>query len=112
MTTEEAIFIWIALYFYLSGFLSFLWGFSFKKEKAKSNFLKEHNIKHEFPIITLDSLGIYFKKGRIKIINWLEVILANFSLIKFLFKKRREIDIIYFRDQHLFLAVLFGKHFF
>lgn len=34
MTTEEAIFIWIALYFYLSGFLSFLWGFVFKKDKA------------------------------------------------------------------------------
>lgn len=34
MTTYEAIFIWIALYFYLSSFLSFLWGFVFKKEKA------------------------------------------------------------------------------
>jgi len=34
VTIYEAIFIWIALYFYLSSFLSFLWGLVFKKEKA------------------------------------------------------------------------------
>lgn len=34
MTTYEAIFIWIALYCYMSSFLSFLWGFVFKKESA------------------------------------------------------------------------------
>lgn len=34
MNLYEAIFIWIALYFYLASFISFLWGFIFKKEKA------------------------------------------------------------------------------
>lgn len=34
MTIYEAIFVWIALYFYFSSFLSFLWGFIFKREKA------------------------------------------------------------------------------
>lgn len=36
MTTYEAIFIWIALYFYVASFLSFLWGFVFRNEKAVS----------------------------------------------------------------------------
>lgn len=36
MTTYEAIFIWTALYFYVASFLSFLWGFVFKKEGAIS----------------------------------------------------------------------------
>lgn len=34
MTTYEAIFIWLALYFYLASFLSFLWGFIFGKDKG------------------------------------------------------------------------------
>lgn len=34
MNTYEAIFIWIALYFYISSFFSFLWGLIFKKDKA------------------------------------------------------------------------------
>lgn len=34
MNLYEAIFIWTALYFYISSFFSFLWGFVFKKDKA------------------------------------------------------------------------------
>ena len=84
---------------------------SFEENKVKNDLLKEHNIRYKFPIISLNSLGIYFKRGQVKIINWIEVILANFSLIKFLLKKKKEIDVIYFRDSLLFLVIIFAKYF-
>ena len=34
MTKFEAVFIWIALYFYFASFVSFLWGAVFKKDKG------------------------------------------------------------------------------
>ena len=83
---------------------------SLKKEEIE-DFLKEHNIKQRFPIITLNSFSNYFLVSRFRLFNWLEVILANFSLIRFLFNQRKKIDVIYLRDQHLFLVVIFGKYF-
>lgn len=84
--------------------------FSLNKEEIQG-FLKEHSIKQEFPIVILDSLSNYFKDSRFRLFNWLGVILDNFILIKFLFCRRKQIDIIYFRDQHIFLAIIFGKYF-
>ncbi len=84
--------------------------FSLNKEEIQG-FLKEHSIKQEFPIVILDSLSNYFKDSRFRPFNWLGVILDNFTLIKFLFLRRKQIDIIYFRDQHIFLAIIFGKYF-
>ncbi|MDP3990741.1 MAG: glycosyltransferase [Candidatus Nealsonbacteria bacterium] len=81
------------------------------KKTEKEDFLKEHQIIQEFPIIVLNSFSNYLQWSRFRAINWLEVILANFTLVRFLFTWRKKIDIIYFRDQHLFLAVLFGKYF-
>jgi len=83
---------------------------SLKREEIE-DFLKEHNIKQRFPIIALNSFSNYFLVSRFRLFNWLEVILANFSLIRFLFAQRKKIDVIYLRDQHLFLAVIFGKYF-
>lgn len=73
-------------------------------------FLKEYNIKQEFPIILLNSWSNYLPQTRFRLINWLEVILANFSLIRFLLPQRKKIDIIYFRDQHIFLAIIFARY--
>ena len=75
------------------------------------DFLKEHNIKREFPIVALNSLANRFQASPLKPFNWLEVILANFSLMRFLFAKRKELNIVYLRDQHLFLAMVFGAEF-
>ena len=84
---------------------------SLKNDEEKNIFFKKHNIKNEFEIISLNSWSNYFRNSSLRIINWLKIIFVNFSLIKFLFQKRKEIEVIYFRDHLLFLSIIFGKYF-
>ena len=81
------------------------------RETEREDLLKEHQITRAFPIITLNSFSNYFQWSRFRVANWLEVVLENLSLIRFLFLARKKIDIIYFRDYHIFLAIIFGKYF-
>jgi len=82
----------------------------FKKGEVE-DFFKEHQIIQKFSIISLSSWGNLFGRIRFRPFNWLEVILVNFTLIRFLLFCRKKIDIIYLRDQHLFLAIIFVKYF-
>lgn len=84
---------------------------SLKNNEEKNIFFERHGIKKQFKIICLNSWSNYFRNSSLKIINWSKVILVNFSLIKFLFQKRKEIEVIYFRDHLLFLSIIFGKYF-
>ena len=84
---------------------------SLKNDKEKKLFFEKHGIKKQFEIICLDSWSNYFRNSLFKIINWLKIIFVNFSLIRLLFQKRKEIQVIYFRDHLLFLSIIFGKYF-
>jgi len=84
---------------------------SLKNRESIVDFLKFHNIKREFKIISLNSLANTFKFRNIRVFAWLEVIFTNFTLIRFLFKKRKEFKVIYYRDHLLFLVVFFAKYF-
>lgn len=81
-----------------------------EKGKIGSVLRSNHGVKRDFSVIALNSFSGFFWGNRFRVLSWLEVFLANFSLIKFLLKKRGEVDIIYLRDQHLFLAIIFTKY--
>lgn len=82
-----------------------------KDLESINDFFKSHNIKKEFKIISLDSLANRFKFKGFRIFNFLEVFFGNLTLIKFLFRKRRNFGVIYYRDHLLFPAALFAKYF-
>lgn len=82
-----------------------------KNSGSIADFLKFHNVKKRFKIISLDSLANKFKFRGIKVFAWLEVIFTNFTLIGFLFKKRNEFEIVYFREHLLFPVTFFTKYF-
>lgn len=83
---------------------------SLRINAAVEKFFKKNNSKQYFEIASLNSLSNHFKHGTWRIINWLETLLVNLSLLKFVFLRRRKIDVIYFRDGSLFIPVLFGKY--
>ena len=55
------------------------------EQEEIEDFFKEHNIKQRFPIIFLNAFSNYLSKSRFRAINWIEIILTNFTLIRFLF---------------------------
>ena len=82
---------------------------SLATQKSKEIFFEKHGIKNKFEIISLKSLSNYFKKSKHRPINWLETIFANLSLAWFVFWRRKEFDVLYFRDPFVFLPVWTAK---
>jgi len=82
-----------------------------KDDESIDNFFKFHSVKKRFEVISLDSLANRFKFKGVRILNFLEVFFTNSTLIRYLFKKRGDFDLIYYRD-HLFSpVVIFAKYF-
>ena len=82
-----------------------------KSPKSIADFFKFHNVRKKFEVISLDSLANRFKFRGIRFFAWLEVFFTNLTLIRFLFGRRKKIDIIYYRDHLLFPTVFFAKYF-
>ena len=82
-----------------------------KDSKSIVNFLKFHNVKRGFKIISLNSLTNKFKFKGNKISRWIEVFFTNLTLIRFLIKRRKEFKVIYFREHLLFPVAFFTKYF-
>jgi glycosyltransferase involved in cell wall biosynthesis len=78
---------------------------------AEERFLKRHGVIQRFPIVSLNSLSNIFRDSPGKIFFQLSLVFANISLIRYLWTKRREYELVYFRDHLLFVAVLFAKYF-
>lgn len=82
-----------------------------KSQNSIREFFRLHNVKKEFEIFSLNSLANKFKFRGIKILTLLEVFLTNLTLIKFLTKKSKEFEIVYFREHLLFPVAIFAKYF-
>lgn len=82
-----------------------------KDSKSIVDFLRFHNVKREFKIVSLDSFVNKFKFKGNKILRWIEVFFTNLTLIRFLVKKRKEFEIVYFREHLLFPVAFFTKYF-
>jgi len=82
-----------------------------KDNESIDNFFKFHSIKKRFEVISLDSLANRFKFRGVRILNFLEVFFTNLTLIRYLFERRRDFDLIYYRDHLFFPVVIFAKCF-
>ena len=85
---------------------------SLRTDKARDEFFNKHQVKEEFKIVSLNSLSCFLKNSKFRLVNWLMVVFVNFSLIKFVFKERKQIDVIYFRDHLLLFPILINKYIF
>lgn len=81
------------------------------EQSNKVKFFAVNNIKNKFDIISLNSFSNYLWSSKNLFLKRLSFIFANFSLIKLVFKKRKVIDVIYFRDYFILPAALFSKYF-
>ena len=79
-------------------------------QSEREDLFRQHRVSRAFPIITLGGYVQRLQWSCFRPLNWLGVLLENFSLIKFLFSRRKKIDVIYFRDCYLIPAVIFGKY--
>ncbi len=78
--------------------------------KKKDDFFKLHNILKPFEIISLNSYSNLFKNSSNFFIYNLSTIFANISLIIFVWKNRKSIDCVYFRDHLILPAILISKY--
>jgi len=79
-------------------------------DKKKESFFLKHNIENKFDIVSLKSIANVLKGSNYRFINWLETIFANFSILNYVFKHKKEFDILYFRDTSLFVPILILKY--
>ncbi|MDP2947294.1 MAG: glycosyltransferase [Nanoarchaeota archaeon] len=82
-----------------------------KSQESIHDFLKFHNVKKEFAIFSLNSFANKFKFRGVKILTVFEFFLTNITLIRFLIKRNKEFEIIYFREHLLFPAAAFARYF-
>ena len=82
---------------------------SLRTEQQKTDFFNKHSIRDRFEIISLLAISNRLKYSKLRLVNWLEVIAANISLSRFLFREWKNIDLIYFRDPFIFLPAIIGK---
>jgi glycosyltransferase involved in cell wall biosynthesis len=79
--------------------------------KMNDDFFKLHNILKPFEIISLNSYSNLFKNSSNFFIYNLSTAFANISLIIFVWKNRRDVDCVYFRDHLILPVILFSKFF-
>ena len=83
---------------------------SLRNDVFKNDFFVKHSIKKRFGIVSLRSLSNKFKKNPWRVVNWLETILVNFSISRYIISNHSSFDILYYRDCSLFLPILISKY--
>ena len=83
---------------------------SLVNDSEKLKFFKDFDIK-PFKVVSIDSWSNSFKDGSSRLINWLETITTDLSMVRFVFSQRKDFDVLYFRDSTLFFSVLITKIF-
>jgi len=80
------------------------------KPTNTSTFLKKFNIGKDkrFNLILLNSFSKKLENKN-RILGWMAIFFANFSIIKFTFLNNTKYDVIYLRDETLFMSVMFLK---
>ena len=77
---------------------------------AKKDFFKKHNVRREFEIVSLRSFANAMKGSDMRLMNWLETVLANMSVLSYVISQRDTFDVLYFRDTSLFVPILTAKY--
>jgi glycosyltransferase involved in cell wall biosynthesis len=73
-------------------------------------FFNKFNVQNKFDLFLLNSFSNkLINKNRF--LGWIAIFVANFSIIKFILKNRKKYNLIYLRDETLFLSVIFCKIF-
>jgi len=81
-----------------------------KNKINRDKFFKKNIVEKKFDVISLNSFSNYFWSSKRIFLKRISVFFANISLMRLLFRKRKEIDVIYFRDYFILPAALFGKY--
>jgi len=77
--------------------------------RKSEDFFHMMGVKNPFDIVSLSVTNTLSKHGGKRWYEFFKFLSSNFSLTLFLVKHTREFDIIYFRDESLFLSVLCTK---
>ena len=84
---------------------------SLLNDEQKDAYFKKNSVSTRFEVVSLNSISRFFARKRFRLFNYLEVILANITLARFLLKHKKDIDVIYFRDPLTALPILINAWF-
>lgn len=79
-------------------------------DEKKNEFFVLHNVSNKFPVVSLRSFSNSFKNSSNFFIYNIGTIFANISLLKYLWRQRRNTDTVYFRDHLILPVILFAKY--
>lgn len=80
-------------------------------DREREAYFQKHGIGKRFTVESLFSAANRFRDSRFRLVNWLEVILANVTLILYLHRTRALTDVVYFRDPFAFFAIVYARIF-
>jgi len=78
-------------------------------KKNRDNFFLSIGVS-PFPVESIKSVSNFFKENSFRIINWLETIFVNITLLRYVLQNRRSFDVLYFRDATLIIPILISKY--
>ncbi len=84
---------------------------SLSNKKLKSDFFIKHGVEKPFSVVSLNSLSNKWKNSSNFFIYNIGTLWANFSLLNYVLKNRKKIDVVYFRDHLILPVILFARYF-
>lgn len=79
--------------------------------RSVEEFFKKMAIHKPYEVVTLAATDTLSPRGGQVLHEVVSLISANFHLAEYLFKNRKQIDAVYFRDESLFLVAYFARGF-
>jgi len=79
--------------------------------ESKRLFFDNFAVKNPFNVVSLRSIGNFFRSRKFFMSSKLEILFANLGLVKFIYKHRRNYELVYCRDPFLFPVAFFAKRF-
>ncbi|MFM2357472.1 MAG: hypothetical protein RJA61_209, partial [Candidatus Parcubacteria bacterium] len=79
------------------------------QDRGTSDFFKKVGVTRPFDVVTLGVTNTISRWSGRGWYEFLMLIYANFCLVLFLLKRRKEFDVVYFRDDSVFFTVLFAR---
>ena len=76
----------------------------------RQEYFRKNGVIHPFTIISLNSWSRFFAKKHSRIANYLEVVLVNLTLTRYLLTHSSDIDCVYFRDPLTPLPIVIAKY--
>lgn len=83
---------------------------SLKTDREKNDFFTTHKVLEPFPVISLSSIANTFVHSSNFFVYNFGTLCANISLIAFLWKSRKQYDVVYVRDHLILPVTLFARY--